>query len=463
MNGRAEDGPRDPGVIGVNHRTAPIQIRERFHRGAAGVRRALEETGASSIMEGTVILSTCNRVELYLSAPSLDEAVPVAEGLLAERSGLSLEEARPYLYAHRGRAAVEHLHRVVAGLDSLVPGEAEIQGQVGDAYDLARLDGSGDVDPVLHRLFQDALSAGGEVRAETTLGQGAASVPSAAVDLARKVFGDLGALRAMVVGAGAMGRLTMECLAAEGVRHAAVASRTEERARALAREVGGEAVPLESVPELLEDVDIVVSCTGAETPVLVEDDLADRGREGVRPLVILDIAVPRDVESEMDRLPGIFLYNIDDLQRVVEGTEESRLSEVPRAEEILRDSVEEFCRWHRARQAVPLIRELRGRARALRDRAVEDLLSDLERSAGPDGLGEAERQRIREAFRVMVNRLIHEPTVALREGAARPDGDRYLDAMRRLFDLETGTGRRDPRDPDDRGSITRGTEERSDG
>jgi glutamyl-tRNA reductase len=344
------------------------------------------------------------------------------------------------MYVHRGREAVRHLFRVVAGLESLVPGEAEIQGQVGDAYEVARRVGGGTADSLLHRLFQEALAAGGDVRARTAVGEGAASVPSAAVSLARKVYGELEGCRAVVVGAGAMGRLTMECLVDHGVRHTAVASRTLERARGLAEVVGGEPVELESVAEILADVDILVTCTSAGEPILRVSDLAERGEMRGHPLVILDIAVPRDVEPDVEQFPEIFLYNIDDLQRVVEGAESARLSEVPRAEEILEEGVDAFCRWVRSRQAVPMIRELRGRARDVQEGALEELFAELERGEGARGLDQEERAVIREAVRKLVNRLLHEPTVALRETAGGPDGDRYLEAMRRLFDLGAAPG-----------------------
>ncbi len=435
------DGPGHLAVIGVNHRTAPIQVRERFHLGAAGVREALREAGSLDPVAGCVILSTCNRVELYVSSSAVERAVRELEALLSDRSGFPPEEAREYMYGHRGREAVRHLFRVVAGLESLVPGEAEIQGQVGDAYEVARrVEGGGTADSLLHRLFQEALAAGGEVRARTAVGEGAASVPSAAVRLARKVYGELEGCRAVVVGAGAMGRLTMECLVEDGVRPTAVASRTLERARGVAEAVGGEPVELESVGEILADVDILVTCTSAGDPVLRASDLAERGNRRGHPLVILDIAVPRDVDPDVERFPEIFLYNIDDLQRVVEGAESERLSEVPRAEEILEEGVDAYCRWVRSRQAVPMIRELRGRAREVREGTLEELFAELERGEEAPGLDEEGRSAIRDAVRKMMNRLLHEPTVALRETAGRPDGGRYLEAMRRLFDLDAGAG-----------------------
>lgn len=323
-----------------------------------------------------------------------------------------------------------HLFRVASGLDSMVLGEAEIQGQVSDAYRTGRKEVPESVGKILHRLFQRALSAGSRVRTETALGEGAASVPSAAVHLAEKVFGSLEGRRTMVVGAGDMGALTVRCLADAGTESPWVTSRTLETARDVADDVGGRPVAYDRFWEHLDEVEILVTCTAADGVVIDADRLSRAVRGSSDPLVILDIAVPRDVEADAADIDDVFLYNVDDLQRVMESTEEARRREMPRAEDVVAEEVGEFWDWYRSREAVPLIRAFRSRAEEIRRGEIEDLLEEM------DGLGEEEREKIRSATRVVVNRLLHSPTVGLREMATEGEGTERLDIARRLLGLD---------------------------
>lgn len=417
-------------VVGVNHRTAPIEVRERFFLSGDQRRAALEALMDEPGVREAVILSTCNRTEVYLNASPSENPGDAGARVLSTRSGQDPGEAEGYLYRKRDREAVMHLFRVASGLDSMVLGEAEIQGQVSDAYRTGRKDVPESVGKILHRLFQRALSAGSRVRTETALGEGAASVPSAAVHLAEKVFGSLEGRRTMVVGAGDMGALTVRCLADAGTESPWVTSRTLETAREVADDVGGRPVAYDRFWEHLDEVEILVTCTAADGVVIDADRLSRAVRGSSDPLVILDIAVPRDVEADAGDIDDVFLYNVDDLQRVMESTEEARRREMPRAEDVVAEEVGEFWDWYRSREAVPLIRAFRSRAEEIRRGEIEDLLEEM------DGLGEEEREKIRSATRVVVNRLLHSPTVGLREMATEGEGTERLDIARRLLGLD---------------------------
>ena len=420
-------------VVGVNHRTAPIDVRERFYLSGGQRRSALEALVEEPGVREAVILSTCNRTEVYLETGSADAPVDAAARVLAARSGQDVGEAEGYLYRKRDRDAVTQLFRVASGLDSMVLGEAEIQGQVSDAYRTGREEVPESVDTVLHRLFQRALSAGSRVRTETALGEGAASVPSAAVHLAEKVFGSLEGRRTMVVGAGDMGALTVQCLADAGTSPPWVTSRTLDTAEQVAEEVGGRPVAYDRFWEHLGEVEILVACTAADGVVIDADRVSRALEGGTGPLVVLDIAVPRDVASEVGDLDDVFLYNVDDLQRVMESTEEARREETPRAEAVVAEEVDEFWDWYRSREAVPLIRAFRSRAEEIRRREIDELLEDL------DGLDPEEREKIRSATRVVLNRLLHPPTVGLREMATEGQGTEGLEMARRLLGLDDET------------------------
>jgi glutamyl-tRNA reductase len=417
-------------VVGVSHRTAPIELRERFAFGRAELPGALislsEHTGAEA-----VVLSTCNRTEVYLAGP---DGADEARAVLAERVGMSPEAAARHLYVHRDRGAAEHLFRVSSGLDSMILGEPQIQGQVREAYAMARETSAPSgpvVGPALNRLFQTALGVGGKVRSETGLGIGAASVSSAAVDLAKKIFGSLKGRRALVLGAGEMSETTLECLRAEGVRTAIVANRTWERARELAERWGGEAVKWEQFGAALAGVDIVICSTAAPHPVLTRERLRQALPHGAaRPLCIIDIALPRDVEPAVGEEPNVFLYDIDDLQAIVSGNLDRRRAELPAAEQIVGAGVEDFWTWYSSLAVVPTIRALRDHGERMRQAEVERALRSLQHLSPDD------RQAIDALTRSLLNKILHTPTVRLRQAAGNGRGTGVLDTVRYLFELE---------------------------
>lgn len=424
-------------VVGISHRTAPLEVRERFVVDAQASAVALRRLASTGCTEA-VLLSTCNRTELYMGAPGVHpDASVIGARFLSDHAGMAEIDADRYLYTLHDDGAVEHLFRVVSSLDSMIIGEAQIQGQVKAAYERALETTSGDfvVGPVLARLFETALRVGGRVRSETRLGTGAASVPSASIELAQKIFGNLAGRRALVLGAGDMSELTMQCLRDAGVSDIMVANRTAARAAEVAQRLNTRAVTLEEMPGLLGDVDIVATATSAPhaviTRALVENALGAGRRT---PLLILDIALPRDVEREVGELPNVFLYDVDDLSQVVEGNLERRRSEIGIAEQIIRDGVHEFRAWYRARNVVPLIRELRGRAEEVRELETTRALRSL------GHLSDADRMVVENLTRQLLNKVLHSPTARLRDAASNGHAADIAYAARYLFGLDDGPG-----------------------
>jgi glutamyl-tRNA reductase len=339
-------------VVGVNHRGASLDVRERLAYRTSEAVPALEAIRDASSVREAVMLSTCNRTEVYVVEQDRD-AVPDVWSAFSAKLG---RDASEFGYVRRDRDAVTHLFRVASGLDSMVLGEAQIHGQVRDAWELCRSQSG----PLLNRLFQTSLLVAGRVRNETSLARGAASVSSAAVQLAKQIFGALQGRRAMVLGAGEMAELALECLVDQGVRAAIVANRTFERAQELAERYGATAMHFEECWPALADVDVLVCSTAAPRAVVsvdkVRPSLAARGD---RPLCILDIAVPRDVDVAVRRLENVFLYDLDDLQAVIAANIERRRGEMPSAEQLIGGEVDRYWDWVAGLAAVPTLTEVR--------------------------------------------------------------------------------------------------------
>jgi glutamyl-tRNA reductase len=401
-------------LVGISHHQAPVELRE---RAALDRERARNLAGRLAGERGeAVCLSTCNRTELYLAAESGDEAEWKAEAAL-----LALEEELgPSLYRLRDEAAALHLFRVAAGLDSMVPGEGEILGQVRAAHDL------GATGPILDRLFRDALHAGKKARTETAIGESPASVSSAAAALAEQVFEELTGRSVLVIGAGEAGELAIKSLVARGAEIAFVANRTAERAEALTQRYGGAPLSLEAVADSLDRVDVVLSSTSAPDWALTRDDVERtlHARKG-RPLFLIDLAVPRDLDPAIHELDGCYLYDIDDLEAVVAETLAGRRREAERAESIVAAEVERFREWQASLDVVPAIASLRARAEEIRE-------AELERAK----LSGAERRAAESVTAAVLNKLLHLPTIRMKQAAAAADGVIYADAVRHLFGLE---------------------------
>jgi len=413
-------------VVGVNHRTAPLEVRERFAHGAHEVPGALARVMAAGA-SGGVLLSTCNRTEFYLLAED-EPALEAVWSLLGERLSVPASGgAREYGYLARDRDAVRHLYRVSAGLDSMILGESQIQGQVREAWEASRAQAG----PVLHRLFQTALHVGSRVRTETALGMGTASAASAGVAVAGKIFGDLAGHSALILGAGDMAELAATCLTNEGVHITLVANRTQERARAIAERLGGRAVSLEEAWPHFATTDIALCSTAAPHTVVTWERVGPliAERRG-RPLCILDLAVPRDVDPAVRQIENVFLYDVDDLQTVAAQATARRRDEIPAAERIVEEETDLFWEWYGGLGVVPTIKEFRARMDALRVAEVEHALKQL------DHLSSEDRARVEQLSQALLNKFLHQPTVALKQAAEQGHGYGLLEALRRLFGME---------------------------
>jgi len=421
-------------LAGMNHRTAPLEVRERF---------AVDEPGpwlaklvAGDEIDEAVLLSTCNRVELLATTRRLEAARHRLRGFFARELGRG--EALPehhsphaVLYEHVDTDAVRHLFRVAASIDSMVVGEPQILGQVKEAYRAAVAAGASG--PVLSRLYASAFAAAKRVRSETRIAARPVSVARVAVDLARQIFETFEDKRALLVGAGEMIEAALEALRGAGLSGAAVANRTPTHAAELAARFGATAHGLGELPALLAGADVVLTCIAAERPLLdvplFEEALRARRR---RPIFAIDIGVPRNVDPDVNRLDGVYLYDLDDLGGVAEANAEERRRETVRAEGIVQEEVERFDGWLSALQAVPTIRRLRARAEAVRS-------AELEKAVARLGLGEEVRRGVEALTRAIVNKLLHAPVSRLRERAERDEGLAYLEAARVLFALDDPT------------------------
>ena len=394
-------------LVGTSHRRAPVEVRERIAvdpDGAAALAARLANGGEA------VCLSTCNRTKIYLAASDAGEADHRATRALSELAGVEAAELEPHLYRLEQDAATVHLFRVAAGLDSLVPGESEILGQVRTAYE------RGNVGPLLDRLFSHALHTGKKVRTDTAIAESPGTTSSAAAALAAQVFGDLDGSRVAIVGAGKIGSRAARRLTKRGASLSFVANRTEERARELAAELGGATVPLERLVDAIQDVDIVVSSTSSADVVLTKDALAQAlpARKG-RPLLLIDLAVPRDLDPAINDLPDCYLYDIDDLEAVVHDAARGRESEFAKAEAIAVNEAARFREWLAVRDVAPTIASLRERAEAIRRSELAKANARLA------GLSERERNAVESLTSQIVNKLLHEPIVRLKEAAAAED------------------------------------------
>jgi glutamyl-tRNA reductase len=401
-------------LVGVSHHRAPIELRERVALDLDACRALAQRLGGEA-----VVLSTCNRTELYLARE--EDAEEEAVAAVTELAGDRADDLAAALYRLRDEGAALHLFRVAAGLDSLVPGEGEILGQVRSAYE------AGAPGPLLDHLFRQALHTGRRVRIETAIGESPASVPAAAAALAQQVFGELHGRRVLVLGAGKISEATARNLVSRGAEIAVVANRTIAHGEELARKLGAEALALDAVAAELEHADVVVSATSASGLVVSQETVAHalRARKG-RPLLLVDLAVPRDLDPAINGLAGCFLYDVDDLKAVVEETLSGRRGEAANAERLVAEEADRFREWHAALDVVPTIASLRALVEEIRD-------SELARAGGR--LSERERRQVESVTAQILAKLLHLPTIRLKEAAAAADGVVYADVVRHLFGL----------------------------
>lgn len=415
-------------VIGCNHRSTPLALLERMTVAAVDLPKALHELAGAEHLSEVVVLSTCNRIEVYAFAERFHGGYRDVREFLSQHSGLPPEDVGDQLYAYHDDDAVRHLFNVAAGLDSAVVGEHEILGQVRTAWEAARDEAC--VGTTLGSLFRHALETGKRARTETGIARGIASVSQAAVALAGQHLGGLEGRSVLVLGAGEMAEGTLRSLAAAGAADVFVANRTWERATILADSCGGQAIPLDELNATLATVDLLVTTTGAQDIILENGDidavLAQRGGE---PLLIVDVAVPRDVDPSAGALAGVTLLDMDDLRAFVDAGLAERSAEVGRVRAIVESEVDRYRAMTSAREVAPLIAGLRDHAEGLRT-------AELKRfSARLAALDPAQREAVEALTKGIVNKLLHEPTVRLKDAAGHARGDRLAEALRDLFDL----------------------------
>src|SRR3984885_5900396 len=417
-------------LIGLNHRTASVDLRERLAFTPEQAREAAEQLRSRGILEESLVLSTCNRSELY-GVPREDatDSTGAVELFVASFHQLSLIELNGSLYRHRDSDAVRHLFRVAAGVDSMLLGEAEILGQLRSAYNQA-LD-HGATGPVLNRMFQGALEVGKRVRSETEVGARPMSVALAGVKLAERVFGNLKGHSALILGAGSVAEQVIECLRNRGIGSLRIVNRSLDRAAELAKRVGGEAIAWESLETVLGLPDILVTSVSSTGPVLTRELLerAIAARSG-RPVFVVDLAVPRNVAPEAAGLYNLYLYNVDDLGEIMEQNKKAREAEIPRAEAIISEHIAKFEAWRAALEAGSIVDDLRGKFHKQRELLIREKLAEMD-DVSPD-----ERARIAHITEELIERVLEQPSDKVRHGRGMRGRLAGLEALRHLFGLD---------------------------
>ncbi len=415
-------------VLGLNHKTAPVELRERLHFPEQDLARPLGRLGDLPDVFERLILSTCNRVEVYAVVADGAAARAPLQAFLAEARAVPAEAFAESLYLHVDGEAVRHAFRVASSLDSLVLGEGQILAQVKAAYAVASREAA--TGPILNNLMEWALHVAKQVRTETGIGATPVSVASVAVDLAQRIFSELTGRTVMILGAGEMAELALTHLKDEGIQTIIVANRHHDRAVALAGRVGGRAITFEHARDAMVDADIVISSTGAPHVILTREDLAEVvRRRHYRPIFLIDIAVPRDIDPKANALDNVYLYDIDDLQAVVATNLAAREREGVRGEVLVEREVEQFLRWLQTLEVVPTIVSLRERFEAIRRAEVEKALGSM------GDLTAAQREAVSALSTALINKLLHLPMTELKRQAASRDGHLYAAILRALFRL----------------------------
>jgi glutamyl-tRNA reductase len=415
-------------VIGLNHNTAPIEIRECLAFPEDKLGEALSKVHALSSVKEDMIVSTCNRVEVYAATRETDKAVHDLKEFLCQYHGISLKEFEKSLYTHIGEEAVRHIFRVASSLDSMVLGEPQILGQIKEAYDISQQANTSGL--ILHRLLHRAFHVAKRVRTETKIAISAVSVSSVAVALAEKIFGTLKKKTVLLIGAGEMCELAARYLVAGGVEKMLVTNRTYERAVSLAQEFSGEAIPFEDMPQGLKKADIVMSATNSPQYLIGHDQITrvmkDRRQ---KPIFFIDIADPRDIEPKVGDVENVYLYNMDDLQKVANENVKDREKEAQKAETLVQDEVVKFVTWYRSLEVTPTIVALRKKFEEIRKKELEKTLS-----LHPN-LSDKEKKSLEALTSAIINKILHAPITLLKQTNEEAIADLYLDALHALFGL----------------------------
>ncbi|MBI5642349.1 MAG: glutamyl-tRNA reductase [Deltaproteobacteria bacterium] len=415
-------------IVGLNHKTSPIEIREKLSFPAQTIGEPLKRlTNHYGLNEG-VILSTCNRVEVLAITSDMEKGVWQIKRFLSDFHDIPLEKLDDHLYVHCGEDAVKHLFRVGAGLDSMVMGEPQILGQVKDSYGYAVQHNSAGV--IVNKLYHKAFQVAKRIRSETKIGESAVSISFAAVELARKIFGDLSGKSVMLIGAGEMAELAAKHLMTNGIREILVANRTYEKAVEMVKGFGGTAIMFREFPHYLKNVDIVIASTGAPNFIIRPDQIHDVMKERKhKPMFFIDISVPRNVDPLINNIDNCYVYDVDNLQGVVVANLQERAKEAEQAERIVVEEIEKFYRWIKSLDVVPTIIALRQACDQIRKAELAKALSAL------NNLSEKDCKALDAMSSAIVNKILHHPVTHLKKEANKIEGDLYIDTIRKLFDL----------------------------
>ena len=415
-------------AFGLNHTTAPLEIRERVTFGTEVVSDALLDLTNHNGIEEAAILSTCNRTEIYCSIDALQNQMPI--DWFSDFHGFKQGDLQPFLYSHPDALAVKHVLRVASGLDSMVLGEPQVLGQLKQAYQTAV--NAGSIGRLLGRLFQHSFMVAKEIRSSTSIGRHPVSVAFAAIRLAQQIFGDLSRQTALLIGAGETIELVAKHLHENGLRRMIIANRTLERSQHLATEFNAYAITLSDIPEHLEEADIIISATASQLPILGKGAIESAVRKRKhRPVFIVDIAVPRDIEPEAGELEDVYLYTVDDLKDVIEENMRSRQQAAQQAEEIIETQVIHFMEWLGSLDAASTIRDLRTQAEGISAEALETARRKLQQGGDPEKV-------LQDVVRSLTNKLIHHPSTRIRNASELGREDLLL-AARELFNLSSDT------------------------
>jgi glutamyl-tRNA reductase len=416
-------------IVGLSHKTAPVEYRERLSFPENLCTEALQELLKYKNITEAVILSTCNRTEIYAVTEDVSEGQNSIVCFLSDYCKLNESELAKYLYFHDSINAISHLFRVVSSLDSMVVGEAQILGQAKEAYEIAF--NAGVTGTILNKFLRHAFFVGKKVRTDTEIGESAVSISYAAVELAKKVFGVLENRTVMVIGAGEMSELTAKHLISNGIKTVLVANRTYERAVEFAERFNGKAVSFDDLFNQMVNADIIISSTGAPSYVIRKSDVLKvmQVRKN-RPIFFIDIAVPRDIDPKVNNIYNAFLYNIDDLHSVVDANLADRSREAKKAEVIIEHEIEEFVSWLSSLEVVPTISALKKQAETIRQTELKKALLKL------NGISDKEKEVLEVLTNGIINKLFHRPIIHIKECANKKDGYLYVEAIRNLFDLD---------------------------
>lgn len=426
-------------TLGLNHKTAPVEVREKLTFPEQTLHDALTRLSKMPAIEGCTILSTCNRTEIYATVLDVKQGMGNVRQFLADCLQDEICEIDKYIYTHTLYDSVRHLFKVAAGLDSMILGETQILGQVRLAYQRACEHGA--TNAILNTLFQQAITVGKRVRTETEIDRNAVSISYAAVELGKQIFGSLEGKAILIIGAGKMSELTAKHLVSNGVTNVWVANRSFDKACVLAEHFGGEAIHFENLFEYMGKADIVISCTAASHYVIIPENIKDVvAQQPDRPLFLIDIAVPRDIHPEVGTIPGVKLYDIDDMQNVVDRNLEERRKEAVKAQKIVEEEITIFLKWLNTQFVTPTIVALKQKGEEIKQVELTKALTKL------GNLSEKDKKVISSLAHSIVNQLLHEPIINLKSYANTNHGHLYTEIMQNLFSLEV-EGQRSKRHP----------------